>query len=328
MPFFPMMLYSVCPYQYPAALASGINLFALNACGTFQAQLNALGGAAFSTGDRGRAQRLRPGRDRLVPPRRARRRQRPGREPARPAARRAQPLVPDADEPFLLGRGAAAVEQVAGFYPALHRQGRRDRLRPVPAAGVVPAEPAERRVLRPARARQALRRRSRRSSGSRPTTGSASGANNVTPATVRAESWLAIAGGAHGLGFWPAQWDPVDERGDLGRRPRRRAPRPGDLHAADRRQRQLRQIQMSARHVGRRARTSSRSTPAGRPRTRNSSIPSLNGRPLSVMGESRRVNSDGDIFSDHFAPLAVHIYIAAPPGSYKNPSIEGVPKDA
>ena len=32
-----MMLYSVCPYQYPAALASGINLFALNACGTFQA---------------------------------------------------------------------------------------------------------------------------------------------------------------------------------------------------------------------------------------------------------------------------------------------------
>ena len=45
-----MMLYSVCPYQYAAALASGINLFALNACGTFQSQLNALGGAAFSAG--------------------------------------------------------------------------------------------------------------------------------------------------------------------------------------------------------------------------------------------------------------------------------------
>ena len=49
-PYFPMMLYSVCPYQYAAALASGINLFALNACGTFQSQLNALGGAAFSAG--------------------------------------------------------------------------------------------------------------------------------------------------------------------------------------------------------------------------------------------------------------------------------------
>jgi len=29
----------------------------------------------------------------------------------------------------------------------------------------------------------------------------------VTPATIRAESWLAIAGGAHGLGFFPNDWD-------------------------------------------------------------------------------------------------------------------------
>ena len=31
----------------------------------------------------------------------------------------------------------------------------------------------------------------------------------VTPATVRAESWLALAGGAHGLGFFPNDWDPA-----------------------------------------------------------------------------------------------------------------------
>ena len=43
-------------------------------------------------------------------------------------------------------------------------------------------------------------------------------------------------------------------------------------------------------------------------------LPSLNGRPLTVMGESRRVNSDGDTFADHFAPMGVHLYIAAPPG--------------
>jgi hypothetical protein len=41
-------------------------------------------------------------------------------------------------------------------------------------------------------------------------------------------------------------------------------------------------------------------------------IPALDGRPLSVMGESRRVNSDGDTFTDRFAPMAVHLYIAAP----------------
>ena len=31
----------------------------------------------------------------------------------------------------------------------------------------------------------------------------------VTPMTVRAESWLAVAGGARGLGFFPAGWDPA-----------------------------------------------------------------------------------------------------------------------
>jgi hypothetical protein len=44
-------------------------------------------------------------------------------------------------------------------------------------------------------------------------------------------------------------------------------------------------------------------------------IPALDGRPLSVMGEGRRVNSDGDTFTDRFAPMAVHIYIAPPVGS-------------
>src|SRR5205807_8032677 len=34
------------------------------------------------------------------------------------------------------------------------------------------------------------------------------GQTAVTPATVRAESWLAIAGGAKGLGFFPASWAP------------------------------------------------------------------------------------------------------------------------
>ena len=30
----------------------------------------------------------------------------------------------------------------------------------------------------------------------------------VTPATVRAESWLSVAGGARGIGFFPGEWDP------------------------------------------------------------------------------------------------------------------------
>src|SRR5207245_5690409 len=30
----------------------------------------------------------------------------------------------------------------------------------------------------------------------------------LTPEEVRAESWLAVVGGAHGLGFFPSQWQP------------------------------------------------------------------------------------------------------------------------
>ena len=141
-----------------------------------------------------------------------------------------------------------------------------------------------------------------------------SGANNVTPATVRAESWLAIAGGAHGLGFWPAQWDPVMNGviAGIGRDVARLGPAiyMPPIAASD----NSGNIQVSVRTWGGATYVFAiNSSFVGRNAQFN--IPSLNGRPLSVMGEGRRLNSDGDIFSDHFAPLAVHIYIAAPPGS-------------
>jgi hypothetical protein len=44
-------------------------------------------------------------------------------------------------------------------------------------------------------------------------------------------------------------------------------------------------------------------------------LPVLNGRTLTVMGEGRRLASKGDSFTDSFAPLAVHVYIAPPADS-------------
>jgi hypothetical protein len=41
------------------------------------------------------------------------------------------------------------------------------------------------------------------------------------------------------------------------------------------------------------------------------SLPSLDGRTVTVLGESRRVDSDGGSFTDHFVPLDVHIYVVA-----------------
>jgi hypothetical protein len=140
------------------------------------------------------------------------------------------------------------------------------------------------------------------------------GGTQVTPATVRAESWLAIAGGAHGLGFWPAQWPSANGRviAGVARDVARLGPAVymASTGASD----NSRQVQISARTWAGAlyvlAINSSYSTA-------NATItaPSLNGRTLTVMGESRRVDSVGDSFQDHFAPLAVHIYIAPPPAS-------------
>jgi hypothetical protein len=41
-------------------------------------------------------------------------------------------------------------------------------------------------------------------------------------------------------------------------------------------------------------------------------VPGLAGRTLSVLGEARDVPASGDQLTDGFAPLAVHLYVAAP----------------
>jgi hypothetical protein len=40
--------------------------------------------------------------------------------------------------------------------------------------------------------------------------------------------------------------------------------------------------------------------------------PGLAGRTVSVLGEGRMVGAAGDSLEDDYAPLAVHLYIAAP----------------
>jgi hypothetical protein len=42
------------------------------------------------------------------------------------------------------------------------------------------------------------------------------------------------------------------------------------------------------------------------------SVPALSGCALAVLGEGRHIDSNGGSFTDHFDPLAVHIYVATP----------------
>jgi len=44
-------------------------------------------------------------------------------------------------------------------------------------------------------------------------------------------------------------------------------------------------------------------------------VQGLGGRPLAVFDEGRTLASSGDAFTDSFAPLQAHVYVAAPPGA-------------
>jgi hypothetical protein len=309
-PFFPMMLYSVCPYEYPAALAAGINLFALNACGTLQTQLNVLDGAAYSAGVAGghggsgsgligwfhydEPDGANVGANEL-----------PG----------APPDVPGLSFLTLTNHfysGAAPLDWGRGMYPSL-----------IAKADVIGFDlyPLQ-EWCRPSRLIDVFysQRELVKLVGQKPTFQwieaddfkCPGGATEVTPAVVRAESWMAIAGGAHGLGFWPASWPQRSAHAiaAVGRDLARVGPAVymGDVAASDNNA----QVVISARTWG--GATYVFAVNAGfTDADATITVPALDGRTLMVLGESRRVDSDGDAFTDHFQPLAVHIYIAAPP---------------
>jgi hypothetical protein len=131
---------------------------------------------------------------------------------------------------------------------------------------------------------------------------------------VKAESWLAIAGGAHGLGFFPAGFTPSiatavrDVAHDVAKLlPALVAP---SIPASS--DRPL--VKAGARVRGNAVyvfAVNAGYTPA----EATVHVPGLAGRTLHVLDEDRDVNSGDGGFVDTFAPLGVHVYIAAPPQS-------------
>ena len=133
---------------------------------------------------------------------------------------------------------------------------------------------------------------------------------NPTAETVHAETWLAIAGGAHAMGYFPKDFGPGI----------------GAQIAADKRQietlvsallePELEAGATSPVKVGARehngaiyviAVNASRTTA-----TSTITVPSLGTRPLTSLDGTSTVTPAAGAFSDTFAPLSVHVYIAAP----------------
>jgi hypothetical protein len=140
------------------------------------------------------------------------------------------------------------------------------------------------------------------------------GRTAVTPATVRAESWLAIAGGAQGLGFFPARWTP--KVGEAIQRMSRDVAKLGPaLFSAP----ASVSIDNAQLRVGARRHNGALyvvAVNAGFTTARATiRLPGLAGRPVSVLDEGRRLPASGSSFSDSFAPLGVHVYVVEPPDS-------------
>jgi hypothetical protein len=135
-----------------------------------------------------------------------------------------------------------------------------------------------------------------------------------TPAVVKAETWLAIAGGARGIGYFPDWW-PEDIRNEVARVNRdivTLAPALLDQVVNGYWSVQNPVRVGIRRHNGAMYVIAVNTSTA--PATASFTVPGLAGRKLRVFGDGRIVTPYGDLAVDKLPPLGVAIYIASPAG--------------
>lgn len=311
-PFFPLMTWGQCHKTYPESLSAGITLFAENSCGDFADQLRALDGRALSAAVSERPAATAPGVIGYFHP-----------DEADGRAMTAEMLPP---APHGLENGVRFLTLTNHFFSRAAPLGWGRDMYPglIEASDMVgfDAYPlqefcnpddlaqvydAQRELVQIARGRptfQWIEAAEWRCPG---------GPTAVTPTTVRAESWLAIAGGARGLGFFPAYWTPAVGRAiaDISRDLARLGPAifsfstpvtatsPGGL------------VKVGARARGDTLYVFAVNT--GRTRAEASiRLQRLEGRRVAVLDERRSLSADEDVFTDEFAPFETHIYVIPP----------------
>ena len=135
-----------------------------------------------------------------------------------------------------------------------------------------------------------------------------------TPAVVRAETWLAIAGGASGVGYFPDYWA-EDIRNEIRRTNREIlalapallasvAPANWSTESA---------VRVAARRFNGATYVVAVNTSTS-PTTATFNVPGLGGRKLQVFSDGRTVSPLGDLVVDKLGGLGVAVYIVPPPG--------------
>jgi hypothetical protein len=312
-PFFPTIVWSACADTYETQLAAGIDLFMGNGCGTARDQLDQLGGRALSVTDArgpavegpGLAGSFLPDEWDL---------HLPGSLGFAEAADLATTSAPgprfltlsnhfySRAEPLPQGRGLygplAANAEVLGFdiYP-LQNWCRWDSF-----ADVFDAQQELDRLGQGKPTFQWIEAR---------TMDCHNPILDPTPETVRAETWLAIAGGARGIGYFPYDWSP-EVGAEITREKREIETLVPALTGAA--------LPASVEHgfvrVGAREHNGAIYVIAVNPSrveaTDTIQVPALGSRPIASLDGTRSVTPADGAFTDTFAPLEVHIYIAAP----------------
>jgi hypothetical protein len=309
-PFFPLLSWQQCPDQWQTSLNAGINLFAVGSpCASPSSTLPVLEGRALVAAADGAQPVSGPGLLGQFYPDEADARGLTGTSlPTLPAGIRfltltahfASVAAPLPDSPGTYA-GLVAAADVVGFdlYP-LQELCRRDLL---------PADfDAQQQLERLAPGKptfQWIEVRGMRC-------GSSPGLS-ITPATIRAETWLALAAGAHGIAFFPPDWDQNAAPTIRGIADRIRQLEPALLQPA-----QPVHVEAAAPGVRAAARIYHDAiyliaVNAGTKGTHvQLTLPGLRNRTLLVLGESKTVSAHSDALTDWLAPLAVRIYIAPP----------------
>lgn len=314
---FPLALWDVCPYDVSRRINDGINLFMGDGCGNEGALLTRLRGRAFAVTDAANGLRDVPGLIGWYYPDEL-----DGRLASRPSDEDIKELAVDPPggllsfltltnhfysgaDPLPIGRDLypqlTSLANVLGFdlYP-LQNWCRTDRFDAVYKAQLeLEALAGDKPTYQWIEARQM---------------DCDAGSLDPTPASVKAETWLAIAGGADGIGYFPNNW-----RDDIGAQIRDLNSTITELAPALLSPKQDVQSNQDAVKVGARtlngavyviAVNSSRA-----PVEASIHVSGLGGRTLDVLGEERQLKaSDDDLITDGFDPLTVHIYVAAPLG--------------
>ena len=134
-----------------------------------------------------------------------------------------------------------------------------------------------------------------------------------TPDTVRAETWLAVAGGASTVGYFPNRWSPTIGSAIAQTNHQLKALAPALLAPPVQVSSDTPAVRVSARTLNGATYVIAVNTSSSTAQAKVS-VPGIGGRSPVVFGGGSVIGSDDQGFTDSFGPLAAHIYIIPPIG--------------